>query len=635
MCGERLEIHEDGLTLGGEPFYIVSGDMQYFRFFRDGWERRLKLMKDFGLTCVQTYVPWNLHEPRKGEFHFEGNLDLVAFIRMAGEMGLKVMLRPAPYMCAEWDMGGMPSWLLRDRSLCLRTREAGYMKHLRDYYARLMSEVTPLQSTHGGPIIAMALENEYGSFGNDLEYIRQVAEMMREMGVEVPLYTANGISKKHLTWGAPAEFWAAGDCPATMPGDREIMEEHQGKKPLYIAEEWGGRAQLWGGYFNRKPVAEAAADYRRGLEAGFMINLYMFCGGTSFGFMAGANYGVFRQDVPDARQRYTPFTTSYDTDAPVSEDGQPTEKYFALKKVLADYVAAYHPAGYRGTPARDEQILRPESQEIGRVELTQAAPLLENADTICSRKVLSPNVKCMEDLGQDYGFILYSTFIPHTDDCERVLQVKNLADRVTAYGNGSYLGCLMRDRSSDSGSPMQDGGVRFRIPAEGLHLQLLVENMGRVCYGFPLLFDRKGIERCVHLERIGPDGKRMHDISMLMNWTIHTLPMTNLNRLAYTGAPADGLPGFYAGRFKARAGVDTFLKLEGWNKGIAFVNGFNLGRYWHIGPQKTLYVPGELLQEENTLLVFEIHQPNPSHTVQLVGTPELDGLTENVEAIRG
>ena len=263
---ELLEIKGRELYLGGKPFYIASGDMQYFRFFRGGWERRLKLMKDFGLTCVQTYVPWNMHEPEKGEFHFEDNLDLAAFIRMAGDMGLKVLLRPSPYMCAEQDLGGLPYWLLKDRKIQIRCNEENYMRHVREYTERLAKEFVPLLSTNGGPIIAVAVENEYGSFGNDVSYIRAVADMLREFGVDVPMYTANGHEMKHLKWGSVPEIWTGIDVGTVPDGAKENLCEFQGERPLMVCEQWAGRAQQWGGVFFRQTPAGAAANYKNSLD---------------------------------------------------------------------------------------------------------------------------------------------------------------------------------------------------------------------------------------------------------------------------------------------------------------------------------------------------------------------------------
>ena len=451
-----LEMKEDKLFLDGEEFYIASGDMHYFRHFKEGWRRRLQLMKDFGLNCVQTYVPWNLHEPEKGEFNFSGNLDIGEFLKLCAEMEFKVLFRPSPYICSEWDFGGLPYWLLKDREVIIRSTEPKYIQHVREYTERLAKEFLPYLSTNGGPIIAVAVENEYGSYGNEIEYIRIIAEMLKEFGVDVPLYTANGDCVMHIYNGSVPELWTAVDVLTAGQSAKKLLEEFQGKKPLFVAEQWAGCGQQWGGVFNRAPKEVAAKRYKTSLENGYMVNFYMFCGATNFGFMSGANHNVFRADVPDAINRYIPYTTSYDVDAPVTEAGEPSEKYYELKKVLADY---------KGIPYEKGEFSH-KIQSIGRIKLSESATLFENVDEICSSKVYSPNVKCMEELGQDYGFILYTTEIKNIPEDEWQLMINGLSDRVTAYGDGKYLGTMMRDR---------DDVIRFNVPKKGLKLSLLVD----------------------------------------------------------------------------------------------------------------------------------------------------------------
>jgi len=612
-----LEIREDKLFFDGKPFYIASGDMHYFRHFKAGWERRIKVMKDFGLNCVQTYVPWNLHEPEKGKFNFSDNLDLAAFLQLCADMDMKVLFRPSPYMCGEWDFGGLPYWLLKDRDVIVRSTEQKFMNHVREYTKRLAKEFLPYLSTNGGPIIAVAVENEYGSYGSETEYIRQLAQMLKELGVDVPLYTANGDCVMHIFNGSLPELWTAIDVHSGTDRGIEILKDFHGKKtPLMVAEQWAGCGQQWGGVFNRATSEVASIRYKRSLENGYMVNFYMFCGGTNFGFMAGANNNIYRADVPDAINRYIPFTTSYDVDAPVNEAGEPTEKYYELKKILAEY---------RGVPYEKGEFHH-EVQSIGKVKLTESAGLFENADDICSSKVYSPNVKCMEDLGQDYGFILYTTEIKNIPEGEWQLMIDGLSDRVTAYGDGKYLGTMMRDKNDV---------VRFYVPKEGMKLSLLVENMGRICFGYKMSFDRKGILNCVHLFPVDSEtGKVGRAQFMLTGYDIHTLPLKDLSGLCYEKLERyEENPAFYKGTFKAKAGVDTYIKLPGWNKGVVWINGFNLGRYWKIGPQETLYVPGELLKEENTIEVLELYTPNEDVSVEFCDKPSLDSIKQNVDTL--
>ena len=485
-----LEIRGDKLYFNDEPFYIASGDMHYFRFFRGGWERRLRLMKEFGLTCVQTYVPWNMHEPEKGEFHFEDNLDLAAFIRLAGEVGLKVLLRPSPYMCAEQDLGGLPYWLLKDKKIQLRCNEENYMRHVREYTERLAKEFVPLLSTNGGPIIAVAVENEYGSFGNDVSYIRAIADMLKDLGVDVPMYTANGEFVKHLVWGSVPELLTAVDCCTVGEATTERLKDFQGEKPLYVAEQWAGRAQQWGGVFFRQTPEGAAANYKNSLDKGYMVNFYMFCGGTNFGFSSGANFGVYRKDAPNAKNRYIPFETSYDVDAPVSEEGRPTEKYYELKKVLCEKM---------GVPyVRNEYEYISQAPE--NVTLTECGSFFDSVESIAEKKVFSRQTLTFEELDQAYGYVLYETFLEHTDDDIRALAIEGLRDRATVYVNGEYIGTAMREREYK---------ITFTIPKEGAKLSILVENMGRIGYGHFITTEQRGITDCVHLDRVGRETGRI------------------------------------------------------------------------------------------------------------------------------
>ena len=612
---QKLILEENGLKLGGRDFYLASGDMHYFRFFKDGWRRRLKLMKDFGLTCVQTYVPWNLHEPEEGQFDFSGNLDLAAFIRMCGEEGLYVLLRPSPYMCSEWDFGGLPWWLLKNADVKIRCLDESYMPYVERYTKRLCREFVPLLSTNGGPIIAVAVENEYGSYGNDTDYIRKMAQILKGEGVDVPLYTANGPEKKHVTWGSLEELWTGIDTREGTDDAKKVTDSFGGKKPHIVCEQWAGCAQQWGGVFNRQSTEEAVRHYKNSLERGYFVNFYMFAGGTNFGFSNGAISGTYRADVRNARIRYIPYATSYDVDAPLTEYGEPTEKYYALKKVLSEHL---------GKPVTDGEPVKVRTASYGKIPMELCGAFLPQRERVAEKRVLSKVPKTMEEISQGYGFILYETFLEHTDGLERVLKIDELRDRATVYKNGEYIGTMYRDRESD---------IRFTVPEEGMTLSILVENMGRICYGYKMAYDRKGITHTVHMDRISPAGTRLHGFSSVMNWTIYSLPVKSLENVTYGEKPQKNTPAFYKGTFCASEKADTFLKVSGGTKGFVFVNGFNLGRYWNIGPQETLYLPAELLKDENTVEVFELYAPEGEISAILSDRPSLDSIKENIEKL--
>ena len=299
----KLIIKKDGLLLGDKPFYLASGDFHYFRTQKEGWRKRLRLMKDFGLTAVQTYVPWNLHEAEKGQFNFEGNLDLSEFLSECAQIGLYVMLRPGVYMCSEWDFGGLPYWLRKEKDLCIRTSDPKFMKHGREYYTRLSKEFLPHLSTNGGPIIAVAVENEYGSFADDREYIKATGDLLAELGVDVPLFTANGWEPMKLKNGSNREYWNGLDLHELTPQAKASIDSFQPDKPIYVGEFWGGRSQQWGGYFGRQTPQAVADKYKNLLEKGAYVNFYMFCGGTTVGFNNGALVGKFGMDALDAPNR--------------------------------------------------------------------------------------------------------------------------------------------------------------------------------------------------------------------------------------------------------------------------------------------------------------------------------------------
>lgn len=625
MNKTKLSIEKEGLFLNEKPFFLASGDMHYFRFFnKEGWRRRLQLMKDFGLSAVQTYVPWNLHEPEKGEFHFEGNLDLAAFLQLCQEIGLYVMLRPSVYICSEWEFGGMPYWLKKEKNLCPRTSDPRFMAHMRSYYERLSKEFVPYLSTNGGPVIAVAVENEYGSFGDDAAYLQATGDLLQELGVDVPLFTAGGWEPMKLKNGGNPAYWNALDLHLLTPEAKASIDAYQPDKPIYIAECWGGRSQQWGGHLKRQTPEAVAEKYKNVMEAGAYVNLYMFCGGTNFGFMNGALVGRYGADIPGATNRYIPFCTSYDVDAPVSEAGVVSRKYMLCSRVLKTYLETHGFAEQAAAIREPQQNLK--FQSIRDVKLTESCDLLENVERLAVKACSSALPLTFEDMDQAYGYMLYSSFIRYTDDQQRVLNIQGIHDRAIVFGNGHYLGTCMRDR--------EFAPIAFTVPAEGLKLDILVENMGRVNYGNAMLHEYKGITEYVKVELVQPNGTIYPwNYTFKSNWINYSLPMKDLSSLDYTKPAQQDRPAFFKGAFRAVPGVDTYLSTKGWDKGVVWINGFNLGRYWKVGPQETLYVPGELLQENNTIEIFELHNPPADHTIQFTTEPSLDTVAQTTDLI--
>ena len=594
-----VEVKKDGFYLDGEKFFLLSGDMHYFRIHPDGWERRLRLMKDFGLTAVTTYVAWNMHEPKRGEFCFEGRCDLVRFLKTADKVGLKVILRCSPYLCGEWEMGGLPSWLLKDRSMCLRSSDPAFMEPLNEYNKVLCDIIRPFLYTNGGPIILVGIENEYGSFGDDKEYLKLLTEFYENERIDVPFVSANGSDPFKYINGTLPDNWNGIDCGAKDSSIKQFddLARLQPDKPLMVGEAWVGYIQFWGSSFERGTSGEEHANFfRTALERGVTVNFYMFCGGTNFGFMNGALTRMLGRDG------YFPLCTSYDYNAPISEEGTPTEKYYTLRDVLDEFL---------GKPKRPHVDPLHEIQSIENISITQTARLEDNLDVLVTKKVYKHRTVCMEDLDQDYGFIRYTTHMDYTDDRDRVLVIEGLADRATVYLDGAYIGTAMREAKDNE-------EIRFKVAKGGSDLTILVENLGHINYGYGM-YDRKGILDHVRLRIIKENGSLLYNLANCMGYVTECIPLASTEGIKYEdGAIKRNTPTFYKGIFAAKAGVDTFLDMNGWKKGTVFVNGFNLGRYWNIGPQRTLYVPGEILKDENIVEIFELHTPNDDLSVSAI-----------------
>lgn len=589
-----VELKKDGLYLNGDHFLMLGGDFHYFRVHPAGWRRRMELMKDFGLNCITTYVPWNAHEPREGEFCFEGIYDLPLFLQTAQEVGLKIILRCSPYICAEWDGGGIPSWLLKKPNICLRSCEEQYMGALKRYFKVLGEKVKPYMFSNGGPIIMAGLENEYGSFGNDIEYLRELAKVYRDNGIDVPLSSANGVDPFKYLHGTIEESWNGADAGANPTGikDLQSLSKLQPDKPLMAGEAWVGNIMFWGKNFVINNDIDVNAQYfREALLMGASINFYMFCGGTNFGFTSGA---LSLRD-----EKYIPLMTSYDYDAPISEEGTPRAKYFAMRDVLDEFL---------GKEKREHISPDYHAQNIDNIILDECSSLLANVCRMAEKNIYSHRVRNMEDLDQSSGFILYSTQLIYTDSRKRYLKLEGLCDRATVYLNGKYIGSYMREK--------ENADISFTVPKCGATLEILVENMGRINYGYKM-YDHKGINDCVHFEIEQPDGSLLWNYAHCIGYNIKTLPLESTKGLVW-GKYCDeykNTPVFYRGSFSAKPGVDTFIDTKGLVKGVIFINGFNLGRYWNVGPQRTLYVPGEILKENNTIEILELHSTKQSLTV--------------------
>ena len=580
---------KDNFYLDGKPFQIISGSIHYFRTVPEYWRDRLEKLVNMGCNTVETYIPWNFHEPQKGEFLWDGMRDICRFIEIAKELGLYMIIRPSPYICSEWELGGLPAWLLKDRNMRLRCCYQPYLDAVRDYYSVLIPKIAPYQITNGGNIILFQIENEYGYYGNDTAYLEFLRDTMREFGINVPFVTSDGpwnepVFKSGLVEGVlptgnfgSAADWQFGQMKKFIGND----------KPLMCMEFWNGWFDAWGEEHHVTPPEKANAELEELLKQG-SLNFYMFEGGTSFGFMSGRNSGNKTADV-----------TSYDYDAPLTEDGQITEKYRLFKETISKY-----------QPVREIALTTDIKRKgYGKIICSGKADLFSVLEKI-SDPVSSPYPLTMEDIGQNYGYILYRLKIRDIETVKEI-QLENAADRVHCFHNGEYLCTAFGDDlhekfdlSKSEKAPQKAGGT----------IDLLCENIGRENFGTGLETQRKGI--------LG--GVKIND-HRHYGFEIFPLPLdeVQLEKIVFDQNSSGDAPAFYRFDFEVQEPCDTFLDTEGFGKGCAFINGFNLGRFWEIGPQKRLYIPAPLLKKgKNSIILFET-EGKSAGSITLSDTPLL------------
>ncbi len=579
----RLCYQGEQFLLDQKPFRFLSGTIHYFRVTPDYWEDRLKKLRACGFNAVETYTCWNLHERQEGRFDFSGGLDVARFVQTAQKLGLYVILRPGPYICAEMDFGGLPSWLLNRPGLALRCNNPLFLQKVAAYYKQLFDRLRPYLGENGGNIIAVQVENEYGSYGNDKDYLRAVVQIYRDNGVNEFFFTSDGPNQLMLGGGSLPEYLATANFGSRGKEHFDTLRRFAPERPVMCTEFWNGWFDHWYEQHHRRESDETAGQLEQMLRDGGSVNLYMFHGGSNFGFTNGANHDGC----------YQPTVTSYDYDCPVSECGDLTEKYFAIKRVAEQYMGK----------APDLQVGNLPKHDYGRVQLTQQTPLFAHLP----QPVESASTLTMEQLEQDFGFVLYETVL-HGPFERSELTIDGLHDRAMIYVDGKLAGIQERTgRRSDS--------IYLELePGQTAVLRILVENMGRINYG-PKLLDCKGILRGVKL-----------GCQYQFGWKHYSLPCDCPPQHGYepVGAGADA-PLFLKGSFTVQQRQDTFVRLDGFTKGNVYINGFNLGRYWNpAGPQKTLYLPAPLLREgENELAVLELEGIDGPAQVHLTDCEDL------------
>ncbi|MBR7720024.1 glycoside hydrolase family 35 protein [Hymenobacter properus] len=573
MPTHTFALGAEQFLLDGKPFQMISGELHYPRIPREAWRSRLKMAKAMGLNTVGTYVFWNAHEPQPGHYDFTGNHDVAAFVKMAQEEGLWVVLRPSPYVCAEWEFGGYPYWLQNIPGLQVRSQEPQYVAAYRRYLQAVGKQLAPLQVNHGGPILMVQVENEYGSYGSDKAYLAVNKKLFEDAGFDGLLYTCdpvNDVAKGHLDGMLPAVNGT--DKPRQI---RQLVNDnHGGKGPYYVAEWYPAWFDWWGASHHTVPASKYTPGLDSVLKAGMSINMYMFHGGTTRGFMNGANY-------KGNSSPYEPQTSSYDYDAPLNEAGNATPKFMAFREVISRYRSANEPLP--PVPAAKPSVALPTLRLTASIGLFDRLPV----------PVANSTPLTFEDLRQAYGFVLYRATV--SGGGTKKLQVDGLRDYAVVLVNGQRVGTLDRRLRQES--------LDVALPAGQVQLDILVENMGRINFGPYLLQNTKGITNNVRL-----DGQQVR------GWQMFGLPFDRAptaTKATEKQLAANAGPVIRTATFAVDKPADTYLDLRAWGKGVVWVNGHNLGRYWSIGPQQTIYVPAEWLKKgHNDIAVLELLKPN-------------------------
>jgi beta-galactosidase len=550
----------------GKPYQIISGDMHFQRVPRAYWQDRLRKARAMGLNTITTYVFWNLLEPSPGTFDFSGNNDVAAFVKAAQAEGLNVILRPGPYICGEWDAGGFPAWLFAEPGMRVRTRDPRFLAASDRYLQRLGKELAPLLASHGGPIIATELENEYGSYNNDKTYLEAIRAMLKRSGLADDML---------LTYDGP-DLLANGTLPDVTavidfsPGEAkksfELLKAFRPNGPLMAGEWWAGWFDQWGGKHAATNARQQADELAWMLKQGYSVSVYLVHGGTSFGFMNGANF----QGGP--ADHYAPQTTSYDYDAALDEAGRPTAKYTQFRDIIAKAT------GEKLPPVPDSPPVR----TLPAFTLDESASLWDNLPA----PQASDLPRSMEAYGQGYGYILYRTTVH--GPFKGSLYLGEVRDYAAVYLDKQTRGTVDRR--------LKQVSIDLDIPAGDHTLDVLVENTGRVNYGPRMEDGRAGLVDTVML-----GDKVLH------GWQAFPLPMTAPASLhGWTTAKVEG-PAFHRGKITVDTLADTFLDTRAFGKGAAWLNGVNLGRIWSIGPQHDLYAPGPWFRKgENDVVVFDL-----------------------------
>ena len=614
-------IGDKTFLLNGKPFVVKAAEVHYPRIPRPYWEHRIKMCKALGMNTLCLYVFWNIHEQQEGVFDFTGQNDVAEFCRLAQKNGMYVIVRPGPYVCAEWEMGGLPWWLLKKKDIRLRERDPYFMERVRIFEKEVGKQLASLTIENGGPIIMVQVENEYGSYGVDKPYVSEIRDIVKASGFDkVTLFQCDW-SSNFTNNGLDDLVWTMNfGTGANIDEQFRRLKELRPNSPLMCSEFWSGWFDKWGARHETRKADDMVAGIDEMLSKGISFSLYMTHGGTSFGHWAGANSPGFAPDV-----------TSYDYDAPINEWGLPTEKYWTLRRTMEKY---YDGKKLPAVPKAPAPLI-----SVPKFELKEYAPLTDGID----KTIESRDIKTMEELDMGWGSMIYETTLPAVPTSS-LLTINDCHDFAQVFIDGKYIGKIDRVKNDKS----------ITIPAvnRGQRLTILIEAMGRINFGRAIK-DFKGITDRVTLSTETDGHPLTYD---LKNWRIATIPidyttayttatkaLTALLSSAPTAAPSPSAtvasdfvaclptsphsPGYYRGTFTLKKPGDTFINMEAFGKGMVYINGHAIGRFWSIGPQQTLYVPGCWLKKgTNEVIVLDIVGPSAAPTAFCQSSPELDKL---------
>ncbi len=590
VAAQNFTIGKSTFLLNGKPFTVKAAELHYTRIPAPYWEHRIEMCKALGMNTICLYVFWNIHEQTEGQFDFTGQNDIAAFCRLAQKHGMYVIVRPGPYVCAEWEMGGLPWWLLKKKDIVLRTLDPYFMERTAIFMKEVGKQLAPLQITRGGNIIMVQVENEYGAYAVDKPYVSAIRDIVKSAGfTEVPLFQCDWSSTFDRN-GLDDLLWTINfGTGANIEQQFKPLREARPETPLMCSEFWSGWFDHWGRKHETRPAKSMVQGIKDMLDRNISFSLYMAHGGTTFGHWGGAN-----------NPSYSAMCSSYDYDAPISEPGWTTDKYFQLRDLLKNYL-----------PAGEQLPEIPEAFpviEIPEVEFTQVAPLFSNLPEAKESMDIQP----MEAFDQGWGTILYRTTLQEPVENGTTMKITEVHDWAQVFADGKLLARLDRRR----------GEFALQLPAlkKGTRIDILVEAMGRVNFD-ESIHDRKGITEKVELVR----GKQSAE---LKNWTVYSFPVdySFVQDKRYKNGTAQTMPAYYRTTFRLDKVGDTFLDMSTWGKGMVWVNGLAIGRFWEIGPQQTLFMPGCWLKEgENEIIVLDLKGPEKA-SIRGLKKPILDWL---------